>query len=349
MKNKTKKVILAISGGVDSSVSAHLLKKQKYEVVGVFMRLDKKYQENEAAARRVCSFLGIKFYPINLSDKFKKEVKDYFVDSYKQGITPNPCVKCNKLIKFGELFRVMEDLGGDFLATGHYVRIERGISNKIFKGTDTEKDQTYFLYNLKQKQLDNILFPVGNMKKNEVRKIADKLKIPYTKKESQDVCFLVNEGKIIDHNEYLKKYIKQKPGLIKSMDGKVIGEHKGLSFYTIGQRRGIEVGGTGPYYAAKFDYANNILYVVDSPDDKVLFCQEFVAKDVNWISEVKVDMIECEAVIRYRHKQLPCVVQKLNNFEEYQIKLQTSQRAVTPGQSVVFYRGDELLGGGIIK
>lgn len=360
MDNKKKKVILAISGGVDSSVSAYLLQKEGYEVIGVFMRLTDSQKKSEDYARRVCEYLGIKFYPVNISDKFEEEIIDYFINSYKDGITPNPCVKCNKLIKFGELFRVMEELGGDYLATGHYLRLQRRIKNdkyfnstgglrinKIYKGSDNNKDQTYFLYNLVQDQLDKVLFPVGGMEKMEVRKIADENHIPYLKGESQDVCFLVEDGRIIEHNDYLKKKIKLKPGDIKTNDGVVLGQHIGLPFYTIGQRRGIEIGGTGPYYAARLDYSTNTLYVVNDPSDPTLFSDYLFAKDVNWISGEEVDDLKCEAVIRYRHKPVACSVLKQTD-ESYKVLFEEAQRAVTPGQSVVFYSGDELLGGGVI-
>ncbi|MCK5416473.1 tRNA 2-thiouridine(34) synthase MnmA [Candidatus Parcubacteria bacterium] len=356
MNSKNKKVIMAISGGVDSAVSAFLLQKQNYEVIGIFMRLHDGDQQSEDAARQICNFLGIKFYPINVSVKFKKEVIDYFVESYKKGITPNPCVQCNKFIKFGELFKVMKDLGGDYLATGHYIRFQRRITNyelritnKIFKGFDKEKDQSYFLYNLKQEQLKKILFPIGGMEKDDVRKIAEENEIPYLKKESQDICFLVRDGKIIEHNEFLKKNIKLKPGFIKTMDGKTVGEHVGLPFYTIGQRRGIDIGGTGPYYAVKMDYETNVLYVVKDPNDKVLFSDEFIVGDVNWISGKDVQELKCEVVIRYKHQPINCKILKIENKDEYLVKLDKPQRAIMPGQSAVFYNSDELLGGGVIN
>ncbi len=358
-ESKKVKVIIAISGGVDSAVSAYLLKEEGYEVIGVFMRLSDNYSKSEDNARRACNYLGIKFYAINLADKFELEVIDYFIESYEKGITPNPCVKCNKVIKFGELFRVMHDLQADYLATGHYVRLQRtfknkelGIENdviKIFKGLDGEKDQTYFLYNLKQKQLGKILFPIGDMKKSNVRQIADNNKIPYMKSESQDICFLVENDKIIDHNDFLKKKINLKPGPVKTMDDEVIGEHIGLPFYTIGQRRGIDIGGTGPYYAAKMDYKTNSLYVVKDLNDKALLSGEFIIEDVNWINSKKDVKLECEAVIRYRFKPVVCILIKQKKKKEYLVQLSKPQRAVTPGQSVVFYNGDELLGGGIIK
>ncbi|MCD4762067.1 tRNA 2-thiouridine(34) synthase MnmA, partial [bacterium] len=266
MLKKKRKVVVAISGGVDSSVAAYLLREQGFEVIGLYMRLFGSQERSEMAARKVCASLGIKFYPVNISYVFKKEIINYFIDSYKNGLTPNPCVKCNKIIKFGELFKVARGLGGCF-ATGHYARItEESFDNnksvyRLWRGLDKNKDQTYFLYNLTQKELKRLTFPIGEYEKKEIRGIADSNNLPYLKKDSQDICFLHKDGKEIEHNEFLKKYIKIKPGPIKlfnpsalrasplrkerkyqkdtcSKDG-IIGEHKGLPFYTIGQRRGI--------------------------------------------------------------------------------------------------------------
>jgi len=366
---KKKKVLVAMSGGVDSSTAAFLLQKKGYEVMGVFMRLDDKHGLAEAAARQVCDHLGIKFYPVNLSAKFKKEIINYFVDSYKKGLTPNPCVKCNQLIKFGELLRIASELDCEYLATGHYTRLRREFPIslprrqagnfpaspaggqfpiKMLRAKDDSKDQTYFLYNLTQKQLKKILFPLGEYKKEDIKKIAKKEKLPVLKSESQDVCFLNIDGKIIEHNDYLKKYIKKNPGPIKTIDGKIIGKHQGLPFYTIGQRRGVEIGGTGPYYVVRTDYITNTLYVSTNHDDPELYKKELIAKDVNWLAGIQSKMpLKCEAVIRYRHKAVKCKISSKNG--KYLVKFDKPQRAVAPGQSVVFYRGEELLGGGIIS
>ncbi|MCK4540369.1 tRNA 2-thiouridine(34) synthase MnmA [Candidatus Parcubacteria bacterium] len=343
-----KKVLVAISGGVDSSVCALLLKKQGFDVLGVYMRLNKNYKKDERAARQVCGVLGIKFYPLNFSEKFKKEVIDYFVSSYRVGATPNPCVKCNYLIKFNELLRVKNELGAVFLATGHYARIIKERNNfNLFRGKDKSKDQSYFLYNLKQEWLKEILFPLGDLTKEEIKTQAAKANLPNLKIESQDVCFLLEEGKIIEHNEYLKKYLKKNPGPIMTLDGKKVGEHQGLYFYTIGQRRGIEIGGTGPYYAAKTDYKNNILYVVADANDPALFGDNFSVGDANWLDAKIKFPLRAEVVIRYRHKSSECKIFNEKN-KQYQVKLKQAERAITPGQSAVFYQGDKVLGGGII-
>lgn len=365
MKKNKQKVVVAVSGGVDSSVTAKILKDQGYDVVGIFMRLFDHGTESERAARIVCKKLEIKFYPVNLLEKFSKEVKAYFLKGYAVGTTPNPCVRCNKLIKFAELLRIKNDLGADFLATGHYVRLERkylksisAIDNyldrrnqciiKLYKGLDDSKDQSYFLYNLTQSQLQNILFPLGEMKKDEVKVIAKKAGIPHLKTESQDVCFLVKNGKIIEHNDYLKSRIKLKPGDIKTMDNKVIGEHQGLPLYTLGQRRGVKIGGIGPFYVSKLDYKKNTLYVTNNESDLSLLKSEFLIKEVNWIlAKELVFPFECSVVIRYRHKQALCEVIK-NENDVYSVKLKKPERAVTPGQSAVFYLEKQVLGGGII-
>lgn len=347
VKNK-RKVVMAMSGGIDSSVSAYLLKKQGFEVIGVYMRLKPEDDDAERFARKVTEKLKIKFYPINLMDKFKKKVIDYFLDSYKKGITPNPCVKCNQFIKFVELLRITGEMKADYLATGHYIKklkIKKSkYVYKLLKGKDIAKDQSYFLYNLNQEQLRRVLFPLDNYTKDEIRKIAEKVKLPYLVKESQDICFLNN-----DHNIFLKKHLVLKAGKIKILNNnKIIGKHQGLPLYTIGQRRGVEIGGTGPYYVVECDYETNVLYVTADRDDFALYSNKLIVNNVNWISGNMPKMpLKCEAVIRYRHKSVKCEIKKKNL--EYIVKFEKSQRAITKGQSVVFYNRNEILGGGIIK
>lgn len=349
-----KKVLVAISGGVDSSAVAMLLKEKGYEIIGVHMRLGFNDSKGESAARAVCNKLGIKFYPVNLSEKFNKEVIDYFLQSYKNGLTPNPCVKCNKYIKFGELLKLVDQLDADYLATGHYIKkkVEKKSKNNIcrlYKGKDNNKDQSYFLYNLTQEQLSKIIFPLGDSKKDEIKKITEKIELPHLKGESQDVCFLNVDGKIMDHNDYLKIYLDLKSGPIKTMGEEIIGEHKGLPLYTIGQRRGVEIGGTGPYYVAKTDYKTNTLYVVNDINDNSLFSGSALIENVNFICNEKIKLpLECEAVIRYRHKPIKCVVENTQKEGQLKVTFKEKQRAVTPGQSLVLYDGEELLGGGII-
>ena len=365
--NKTnhKNVIVAMSGGVDSSVAAKLLKDKGFNPTGIFLHFwkDENYSHQEAEAenkccslealadaRRVCQQIGISLYTLNFSNVFKKEVVDYFLNEYKCGRTPNPCVRCNKSVKLGLLIKRAGKLGFDYVASGHYVRIKKSkLVHKLYKGRDRDKDQSYFLWTLTQEQLSHLLFPLGDYKKEEVRRLAKKFKLPTaSKKESQEICFIPSGS----HNDFLKKYIKLKSGPIKTLDGKEVGKHQGLPLYTIGQRKGVEIGGIGPFYVAKCDYKTNTLYVVDNGEDQILYDDKLIAKKVNWIVGVEPKLpLACEAVIRYRHKPVKCKIEKLivkNNREEYLVKFKEPQRAITAGQSVVFYNKEEVIGGGII-
>ncbi|TSC94172.1 MAG: tRNA-specific 2-thiouridylase [Parcubacteria group bacterium Licking1014_1] len=390
-----KKIVVAMSGGVDSSVAAALLKKQGYNVMGVFMKFWKDGKsgqnrccstESEKMARLVARKLDIPFYIVNAEKEFKKKVVDYFLKEYKKGATPNPCVVCNKEIKFGLLIDKALKIGADFVATGHYARIEREIPNpkspgcpqadspegcilnkskiqnpklKLLKGKDKNKDQSYFLWQLNQKQLKHILFPVGSYTKLQVRALAKKFKLPVAETpESQEVCFIPNTT-----NEFLKEYLSTRPGLVVDKTGKVLGEHQGLWLYTIGQRRGIEVS-QGPYYVVRKDLKKNNLIV--SKNEKDLFCKELIAKNVNWIMSQKLPL-QAEIKIRYKSnlakaKIIKARAQKIHpikspqggvfaeseQFNRVKIIFQKPQKAITPGQSVVFYNKEYLLGGGTI-
>ncbi|MCX6765301.1 MAG: tRNA 2-thiouridine(34) synthase MnmA [Candidatus Nealsonbacteria bacterium] len=286
--------------------------------------------ESERRARMVCQRLDIPFYVINMEKEFKKKVVDYFIAEYKAGRTPNPCVICNYEIKFGFLIDKALKMGREFIATGHYARIS---NDKLLKGIDKDKDQSYFLWKLSQKQLKRVLFPVGGYKKSEVRALAKKFDLPTAETpESQEVCFITDST-----NEFLRKYIKNKPGKI-ILKNKIIGEHNGLWFYTIGQRKGIKLSG-GPFYVIDKDMKKNALII--SKDKRDLLKKELAARDINWISKVKFPL-RVEAKIRYRHKSAKAVVNK------NKVVFDNPQRAITSGQSVVFYNKEELLGGGII-
>jgi len=357
MKKDRKKVLVAMSGGVDSSVAAQILKNQGYEVAGVFLHFWKDETLGEKADNRCCSLeslldakavaakIGIPLYTFNYSAPFKKAVVDNFLSEYAAGRTPNPCVVCNRQIKIGRLLKQARALGFDYLATGHYLDIKKvGRQYQMFKARDKNKDQSYFLYTFKPDELAHLLFPLGNYKKPQVRKLAEKFGLKVAAKpESQDICFLSG-----DHNNFLKKYLVLSPGDIRILETKEkIGEHQGLPLYTIGQRRGL-IGGTGPYYAAKFDYKKNILYVVKNWNEAVLYKKNLIAKKVNWLSgRAPLKPFKCSAVIRYGHPAVDCTV-SLKNKNDYLVSFAKPQRAITPGQSVVFYNKKQVLGGGII-
>lgn len=356
-ETKKPKVLVAMSGGVDSSVAAQLLKNQGYEVAGIFLHFWKDDSLGAAAENRCCSLesltdarlvaakIGIPLYTFDFSGPFKDAVVDNFLDEYAAGRTPNPCVVCNRKIKIGLLLKQALALGYDYVATGHYLTIKKvGSEYQLFKARDKNKDQSYFLYTFGQKELKHLLFPLGGYLKPQVRKLAAKFDLKVAQKaESQDICFLSG-----DHNNFLKKYLTLKPGAIKLLEtGEQIGEHLGLPLYTIGQRRGL-VGGTGPYYVAKFDYRKNILYVVKNWNETILYQPGLIAKKVNFINGRQPQRtFKCEAVIRYGHSAVKCTLSR-NNQTDYKVMFAEPQRAVTPGQSIVFYRGKQVLGGGVI-
>ena len=371
------KVICAMSGGVDSSVAAALLKKAGGDIIGVFMKLNNFSSEAEKRARKSAKIIKIPFFVFNFEKEFKKRIVDYFLDGYKKGITPNPCVVCNKEIKFGLLLERALKLDADFVATGHYAR-KKKLENrkqkteyKLLKAKDKNKDQSYFLWMLSQKQLKRILFPVGDYTRQEVEKMTKKFRLPFAGvKKSQEICFI---SKTIE--DFLKRHLKLKPGQIIDNQGKIIGKHEGLYFYTIGQRKGIKLSGGPafakatvgkPYYVLDKDFKNNFLIVTKK--EKELYKKELFVKNVNWIrapsgrsvldraqkicalvSGKEPELpLKVRAKIRYRSAMVPATITKYPNSKLYILKFARSQRAITPGQSVVLYRGEELLGGGII-
>ncbi len=367
MKNTAKKNYVAMSGGVDSSVAAALLKKQGFDVVGVFFKpwspsahsinsgqassgqsqiyCDWKQERLDAA--RAASKLGIKFNTWDFSKEYEKEVVSYMVSSYRSGITPNPDVMCNKEIKFGLFLKKALAEGADYIATGHYARIKSSSSrHSLLVGKDNNKDQSYFLWTLTQKQLKYCLFPIGDYTKPEVRKLAHKFGLAnHNKKDSQGVCFVGQ----LNMKEFLKNYIKPKPGNIILADtNKVIGRHDGTYYYTIGQRHGLDIkNGGGPYYVAKKDLKKNIVYVTNDHSNPRLLAKTANIKNVNWINGKPKLPIKVGVKIRYRSKSLPATI--TTTGKKTISKFKKRAKAVTPSQSAVIYSGQMVLGGGIIK
>lgn len=334
-----KKVVVGMSGGVDSAVTAALLKKEGYYVIGLTMLLNDNFEYEDA--RKICDTLGIEFHLLDLRDKFKKIIKDRFLEDYKNGLTPNPCVLCNKYIKFGLMYDELLNYDADYIATGHYALIKDG---KLYKASDKNKDQSYFIYNLTKKQLNKVLFPLADKTKDEIRKLALEFNLPVAnKKESTDICF-ISKGNLKD---YLKRNIDSEVGDIVNIDtGEVLGKHIGLMHYTIGQRRGLNIGGTEKrLFVAKKDIKNNILYVAMGDENKYLISHEAVIEEVNLLDELPK---QCTAKFRYRQKDNDVIVSKLDDGNLL-VKYPEGVKSVTPGQACVLYNGDECLGGGIIK
>ncbi|MBU0546607.1 MAG: tRNA 2-thiouridine(34) synthase MnmA [Patescibacteria group bacterium] len=341
--DKKEKVIIGMSGGVDSSVSAALLKEQDFDVVGAFMRLSKskKHLSAEKKSRRMAKNLKIPFLIFDFSKDFKKKIIARFLKEYSKG-TPNPCVWCNQEIKFGLFLDKALKLKADYVATGHYCRI---VSNKLLKGKDKTKDQSYFLWTLNQKKLKRIMFPVGDYAKKEVKELAKKLKIAdLVSKESEDICFI--DG---NFESFIKKNLLLKPGSIINGNGDIVGMHSGLALYTIGQRKNIKIPSDSPYYVKKLDFKKNILVVTKNKKD--LYSQKLKIKNVNWISGQEPKFpLKTLVKIRYLHQPAKAIISKDN--KKITARFLKTQKAITPGQSAVFYGGkgsNEVLGGGIIE
>lgn len=334
-----KKVVVGISGGVDSAVAAILLQEQGYEVVGITFRFTDEFDAGDAV--KVCEKLNIEHHILDYRDVFKKTVIDKFVDDYNKGITPNPCVLCNRMVKFNYLYENMIKLNADYFATGHYARV---IDGKLYKSADENKDQTYFLCNITKEQLNKVLFPLEGIDKDRVREIALKYElVNANKKDSTDVCFINNGFK-----EYINDKITNLEGpVIDIATNRVIGKHNGLNKYTIGQRRGLNIGGSdNRMYVVKKDIENNILYVDTSDDGKYLLSKSCILSNVNFFSNENVT--ECNARFRYRQEETKVKLKWLDN-NELLVNYEPGVKAVTPGQACAFYLGDECLGGGIIK
>jgi len=357
--NKSKiKVAVGMSGGVDSSVAAALLKEQGYDVIGVFMRFwsdptfddDKKVSnkccsvESMMDARRVAAQLDIPLITLNLETRFKEYIVNNFLEEYEDGRTPNPCVRCNQFVKTGYFLEKARELGCEYIATGHYARVvknEDGTSDlKIPK--DLNKDQTYFLYRLPQDVVSHIIFPLGEMTKDETRALAEKFNLPTSKKQdSMEVCFVASQG----HDNFLKKWVLMRKGDIVDTNGVKLGEHEGLALYTIGQRKGILLNG-GPWYVVTKNAIKNELVVTNDQKHHKLFGKELRIKDVNWTNQPPREDRTYDIKLRYRH--IPAKAKITKEGDVYRIEFEDGHWAVTSGQSAVVYDGDILIGGGII-
>lgn len=355
IKNMKKKVLILMSGGIDSSLAAYILKKADYEVIGCTMRLflcKKKSSEKQCCspddineASRTAQQLGIKHYVVDKKNVFEKYVIENFVSEYLKGRTPNPCTICNLKIKFDEMLKFAEGLGCNFIATGHYAKIEKTKTGYLFKkGIDESKDQSYFLYGLNQKNLPHILFPAGDYKKTEIRKLAKKLKLKVAdKKESQEICFVEDA----DYRSFLKRRLPGiKPGKIVDASGKILGMHEGICYYTIGQRRGLGLTVGEPVYVVKINPGKNEIVVGNKEE---LFNSEFLAENISWTFLLpKKSEIIADVRIRYKHKESRAKIYLMEN-NTAKVVFEKSQMSITPGQSAVFYKKDIVLGGGIIK
>jgi len=340
-----KTVLVGMSGGVDSSVAAALL-KEEYNVLGVTLKLHCECGSAVEDARKVCENLGIKHYVRDYSGEFKQYVIENFVDEYANARTPNPCVWCNYHIKFGVMLVLADELGADYIATGHYVKkdIDEVSGEYILRAAaSAEKDQTYALYRLKQAQLARSLFPLGELPKSRVREIAASIGLQVAeKKDSQEICFIPDH----DYAAYIEARIgKSKPGNFIGPDGEVLGEHKGLIHYTVGQRRGLGIAYSERLYVARLDIENNEVHL---GCEGVQNTQLVRAGDISFISDKPTEKIfDCSAKIRYNGRQAEAIAEISD--DELIVKFSAPQRAAAPGQSVVLYQGDKVLGGGIIK
>lgn len=350
-------VVVGMSGGVDSSVSALLLKQQGYRVIGMFM---KNWEETDdygvcrSAADyedvvRVCRQLDIPYYTVNFAKEYREEVFAQFLSEYEAGYTPNPDILCNREIKFKALFEKAIEYGADYLATGHYAqaRFVDG-SYRLMKGVDPEKDQSYFLYAIDGRVLERVLFPIGGMHKSQVRALAEEHGLATAKKkDSTGICFIGERN----FKEFLSGYIAGKPGNFETLDGKVVGRHDGVAYYTNGQRRGLGIGGPGDaWFVVDKDIERNVVVVAQGMTHPALFCDALTATEMSWIAAKAPDPlpIHCQSKIRYRQSDQPCTITKIEEDRIF-VEFPFPQRAATARQSIVFYDGDICLGGALIE
>ncbi|HEY5549653.1 MAG TPA: tRNA 2-thiouridine(34) synthase MnmA [Candidatus Saccharimonadales bacterium] len=354
-----KKVFVGLSGGVDSSVAALLLQQQGYDVTGVYMKnwsqdlpgIKCPWKEDYQDAKRVAVQLGIDFKVYDFEKQYRHKVVDYMVREYKAGHTPNPDIMCNQEVKFKLFLETAVNDGADFIATGHYARVGHARANssqltahssRLLQAKDENKDQTYFLYRISRKALSKVFFPLGDLTKPEVRAIAKKHRlVSANRKESMGICFVGNVG----IKEFLSQYMAEKPGKIVDQSGKVVGDHEGAAFYTIGQRHGLSVGGGLPYYVTGKDMKKNEVYVTTDLQDEKLWSSEIKLADAHWLNDPTGRIS-----VRTRHRAPLVPVKKLNKLSNLTavVELKEEVRALTPGQSAVFYSGEKVLGGGLV-
>ena len=341
--NSNIKVGVAMSGGVDSSTVAYLLKQQGYDIFGVTM---KTFKDEDSDAKKVCDDLGIEHYVLDVRNEFKEKVMDYFVNEYMNGRTPNPCMVCNRHIKFGKMLDFILSKGASFMATGHYTKLKNGL---LSVGDDSNKDQVYFLSQIEKDRLSKIIFPVGDLEKTKLRELAKQMGVRvYSKKDSQEICF-VDDGKLKQFLIENTKGEAEKPGNIVDKNGNILGKHKGFSFYTIGQRKGLGISSEEPLYVLAFDKKTNNIIVGENED---LFKDELIATRLNLFSVSSLeslDNLECFAKTRSRDILHKCLLKK--DGDNFQVKfIDNKVRAITPGQGIVFYNSEgNVIAGGFIE
>ncbi len=354
MNNQTT-IIVGMSGGVDSSVSALLLKQQGYRVIGLFMKNWEEEDENGQCTsvndyndvRKVCDQLDIPYYGVNFVEDYRRQVFELFIEDFKRGLTPNPDILCNKEIKFKTFLNKAKELGADYLATGHYAQIgQLNGQSCLLKGKDAGKDQSYFLYTLTHGILDKVKFPIGHLEKSEVRRLAREHGLATSeKKDSTGICFIGERH----FRSFLSQYIGAQPGSFQTLDGKIVGKHMGAAYYTLGQRKGMGIGGPGDaWFVVGKDIDKGIVYVEQGANHPALYCDELIAKNLSWVNDAPKFPLNYQSKVRYRQEDHPCTLNWIKEGRAH-VTFPHPQRAVTPGQSVVFYDGEVCLGGGVIS
>ncbi len=345
------KIVVGMSGGVDSAVSALLLKREGHEVIGLFMKNWEETNENGVCCsaqdyddvRRVCDQIDIPHYSVNFTEEYWQLIFTEFLSELKLGYTPNPDIWCNRDIKFTLFFKKAMSLGADFLATGHYARTEEGM---LLKGFDPNKDQSYFLYTLQKETLKKVLFPVGHLLKSQVREIAREANlIVQNKKDSMGICFIGKRN----FKSFISRYIPHQKGPFETEEGKVIGTHDGAAYYTIGQRKGLGIGGPGEaWFVVKKDMTRNAVILAQGENHPSLYASKLLAKEMHWNTDTALLGEKIGAKIRYRQEDQPCTIESMQG-NELLVSFQEPQRAITPRQAIVFYKGARCIGGALIE